>query len=111
MDEVKKYFFYFLYEIIKPSSICFVWLNSVFSRCNNFRAKKAYCYWNKSTIAQLYKPDLYEKFPPVWDKDMTPATVKDDFKDTGIYHFNPNAIAEEAFAPSSVSENAPLIKK
>uniref|UniRef100_A0A6P7GVK5 Uncharacterized protein LOC114343427 n=1 Tax=Diabrotica virgifera virgifera TaxID=50390 RepID=A0A6P7GVK5_DIAVI len=42
-------------------------------------------------------------FSTVWDKTMTPSNIKSGFSSTGIYPFNPEAIPEIAFAPSTIT--------
>ncbi|XP_072394971.1 uncharacterized protein [Diabrotica undecimpunctata] len=42
-------------------------------------------------------------FFTVWDKTMTSSNIKLGFSSTGIYPFNPEAIPEIAFAPSTIT--------
>ncbi|XP_045771781.1 uncharacterized protein LOC123871831 [Maniola jurtina] len=40
----------------------------------------------------------------VWSKCMTITNISNGFRATGLYPYNPDAIPEEAFAPSALSE-------
>ncbi|XP_022821491.1 uncharacterized protein LOC111352973 [Spodoptera litura] len=40
----------------------------------------------------------------VWPKCMTISNITNGFRATGLYPYNPDAISEEAFAPSALSE-------
>ncbi|KAL4238602.1 hypothetical protein ACF0H5_003309 [Mactra antiquata] len=45
------------------------------------------------------------KLPPsfgkAWAESITPENIRSGFRATGIYHFNPNAIPDVAYAPAS----------
>lgn len=42
-------------------------------------------------------------FTPAWDRSMTPSNIKSGFKATGLYPYDPHAIPEDAFKPSTAS--------
>ncbi|CAB3220890.1 unnamed protein product [Arctia plantaginis] len=52
----------------------------------------------------LKKGDFNKIFSQVWPKCMTHTNIVNGFKATGLYPYNPEAIPEEAFAPSVLSE-------
>ncbi|XP_052742085.1 uncharacterized protein LOC128198842 [Bicyclus anynana] len=52
----------------------------------------------------LNKADFNKIFSQVWPKCMTHTNIVNGFKATGLYPYNPEAIPEEAFAPSVLSE-------
>ncbi|CAB3239735.1 unnamed protein product [Arctia plantaginis] len=52
----------------------------------------------------LKKADFNKIFSQVWPKCMTHTNIVNGFKATGLYPYNPEAIPEEAFAPSVLSE-------
>lgn len=55
----------------------------------------------EQNISRLNFADV---FTPTWAKSMTQGNLVSGFKATGIYPFNPLAIPEEAYAPSSITE-------
>ena len=58
----------------------------------------------EQVISRLNFSDV---FTPTWEKSMTHANLKSGFRATGIYPFNPHIIPEEAFAPSTATEQPP----
>ncbi|CAB3226678.1 unnamed protein product [Arctia plantaginis] len=52
----------------------------------------------------LKKADFNKIFSQVWPKCMTHTNIVNGFKATGLYPYKPEAIPEEAFAPSVLSE-------
>ncbi|CAH2084962.1 unnamed protein product [Euphydryas editha] len=69
-------------------------------------------YWDEAVLnflstnpnRTLKKPDFNKIFSQVWPKCMTHTNIVNGFKATGLYPYNPEAIPEEAFAPSVLSE-------
>ncbi|KAF5299997.1 hypothetical protein FQR65_LT09253 [Abscondita terminalis] len=47
----------------------------------------------------------------VWTKAATSSNVATGFKATGIYHYNPDAIPDIAFAPSDIFERKENIEE
>ncbi|XP_060807694.1 jerky protein homolog-like [Amyelois transitella] len=61
-------------------------------------------YMSVSAVRTLNKADFNKIFSQVWPKCMTHSNIVNGFKATGLYPYNPEAIPEEAFAPSVLSE-------
>lgn len=58
-------------------------------------------------VQDISRLNFADVFTPTWEKSMTQANMKSGFRATGIYPFNPLVIPEEAFAPSTATENPP----
>ena len=69
-------------------------------------------YWDEEVMKYLRThPDrritksLFGKlFTPAWNKCMSIGNITSGFRATGIYPFNPNAIPDTAFLPSTLTE-------
>ena len=59
---------------------------------------------NNQSEVGLSKREFGVVFTPVWLRSLTMKNVVNGFKATGIYPFNKNAIAEEAYGPSIPTE-------
>lgn len=57
-------------------------------------------YWDKYPDRRMTKDRFGLVFTPTWNKCMSIDNITNGFRSTGIYPYNPNAIAETAFAPS-----------
>jgi len=53
---------------------------------------------------KLEKKEFFRVFTPVWQKSMTVELSQSGFRATGLFPVNSNAVPEEAFAPSKVSD-------
>lgn len=54
---------------------------------------------------KLENKEFFRVFTPVWQKSMTAELAQSGFRTTGIFPVNVQAVPEEAFAPSKVSEH------
>lgn len=69
-------------------------------------------HWDQETLLFLYQnPDkkltkarFNTIFSRVWSKCMTHDNIVNGFRATGLYPYNPDAIPEEAYAPSVLTE-------
>ncbi|XP_026328035.1 uncharacterized protein LOC113236244, partial [Hyposmocoma kahamanoa] len=69
-------------------------------------------HWDEAAMNFLYanadkkmtKSTFNKIFSQVWPKCMTHSNIVNGFKATGLFPFNPEAIPEEAYAPSILSE-------
>lgn len=77
---------------------------SVFRSFEHHWDQQVLLYWAQHKDRSLTKQRFGEIFSNVWDKAMTPANIRSGFRATGIFPYNPDAIPEEAFAPSLVTE-------
>ncbi|XP_046975196.1 uncharacterized protein LOC124541384 [Vanessa cardui] len=59
---------------------------------------------SKNPERKLNKSSFNMILSEVWPKCMTHDNIVNGFKATGLYPFDPEAIAEEAFAPSALTE-------
>ncbi|KAJ2937607.1 hypothetical protein O0L34_g12947 [Tuta absoluta] len=72
-------------------------------------------HWNDETLSFLYqnpdkkitKAQFNSIFSRLWSKCMTLDNIQNGFKATGLYPFNPDAIPEEAYAPSILTQRPP----
>lgn len=64
-----------------------------------------FMYHNPTT--KINKARFNAIFTKVWAKSLTPENILNGFKATGLYPFDPNAISEDAYAPSLLTETAP----
>lgn len=79
---------------------------SVFRSFEHHWDEQVLLFWTQNKDRALTKQRFGPIFSVVWDKCMTPANIKSGFRATGIYPFSPDAIPEEAFAPSLVTEKS-----
>ncbi|XP_023939021.2 uncharacterized protein LOC112046570 [Bicyclus anynana] len=61
-------------------------------------------YINQHPERTLNKTSFNVILSQVWPKCMTISNISNGFRSTGLYPYNPDAIPEEAFAPSALSE-------
>lgn len=76
---------------------------AVFRSFEHYWDDQLLTYWDQHPDRRLNKDRFSDVFTPVWEKSMTVANITSGFRATGIFPFNPNAIADEAFAPSTLS--------
>lgn len=70
-------------------------------------------HWDQEVLLYAYQhPDrkltkqrFGKIFTKVWSKCMTQENITNGFRATGIYPYDPNAIPEEAYAPSALTQN------
>jgi hypothetical protein len=78
---------------------------SVFGPFQHYWDEQVLLFYSHSTDSSLSKQRFGKIFTKAWDKAAAPAKVKAGFCATGIYHFNPPVIPDEAFAPSLKTQN------
>lgn len=69
-------------------------------------------YWDEEVLLYAYqhpnqkltKMRFNKKFTKVWSRCMTQKNIVNGFRTTGLYPYNPNAIPEEAYAPSILTQ-------
>lgn len=70
-------------------------------------------YWDQEVMKFMYhnptkkinKARFNPIFTRVWAKSLTPENIMSGFRATGLFPFDPNAIPEDAYAPSLLTEN------
>ncbi|XP_022910060.2 tigger transposable element-derived protein 1-like [Onthophagus taurus] len=75
---------------------------AVFRSFEHFWDEELMTYWDQTPDRKLTKDRFSHIFTPVWEKCMSVANITSGFRVTGIYPFNPRAIPDVAYAPSSV---------
>jgi hypothetical protein len=77
---------------------------SVYRSYESHWDKEVLRYWDVHPDRTITKPRFNIIFSKVWPKCTTPDNILGGFRATGIFPFNADAIPEEAFAPSVLSE-------
>lgn len=81
---------------------------AVFKSFEHYWDEQVILYWTQHKNRSITKQRFGDIFSTVWDKAVTPQNISSGFSSTGIYPFNPQAIPEEAFAPSILTERPQL---
>ena len=76
----------------------------VFKAFEYYWDEQVLLYWTRHKERSITKQRFGKIFSLVWDKAVTPKNIASGFSATGIYPFNPEAISDLAFAPSTLTE-------
>ena len=80
---------------------------SVFKAFETYWDQEVLAFFDRNKTIQLRKSDFGAVFSKVWARCMTASNIQNGFKGTGVYPFDPSIIPEEAYAPSTVTQNIP----
>jgi hypothetical protein len=63
-------------------------------------------FWDLHSDRAITKPRFNKIFSKVWPLCTSPVNIQSGFRSTGIYPFDPDAIPEEAFDPSTLTRRS-----